>query len=119
MSINVKHVAQVIANGSKTLIAKRMAVCGRYFLRILNTKLYNMENLKALVFGKQLTAYQRALAQREFKDIVERLELLEKVVKNNAVLPHVSKSVCRHCGAEDSIVDILFGKMCEKCEKII
>ena len=52
-----------------------------------------MENLKALVFGKQLTAYQRALVQREFKDMVERLELLENAVKNNAVLPTVSGSL--------------------------
>jgi translation elongation factor EF-G len=51
-----------------------------------------MENLKALVFEKELTAYQRALAQREFKDTAERIELLEKAVKNNAVLPHVSGS---------------------------
>lgn len=49
-----------------------------------------MENLKALVYEGDLTPYQRALAQREFKDLVERLELLEKAVKNNAVLPHVS-----------------------------
>lgn len=51
-----------------------------------------MENLKALVYKGDLTPYQRALAQREFKDLVERLELLEKAVKNNAVLPHVSNS---------------------------
>ena len=51
-----------------------------------------MENLKALVYKGDLTPYQRALAQREFKDLVERLELLEKAVKNNAVLPLVSNS---------------------------
>jgi len=34
-------------------------------------------------------------------------------------IPVVSKSVCPHCGAKNSVVDILFGKMCEKCEKII
>lgn len=49
-----------------------------------------MENLKALVYKGDLTPYQKALAQREFKDMVERLELLEKIVKNNAVLPLVS-----------------------------
>lgn len=53
-----------------------------------------MENLKALVYKGDLTPYQRALAQREFKDLVERLELLEKAVKNNAVLPHVSNQLC-------------------------
>ena len=62
-----------------------------------------MENLKALVYKGDLTPYQRALAQREFKDLVERLELLEKAVKNNAVLPLVSGSLltgycCSHCG---------------------
>lgn len=49
-----------------------------------------MENLKALVYKGDLTPYQRALALREFKDMVERLELLEKAVKNNAVLPLVT-----------------------------
>lgn len=44
-----------------------------------------MENLKALVYKGDLTPYQMALAQREFKDLVERLELLEKAVKNNDV----------------------------------
>jgi hypothetical protein len=72
-----------------------------------------MENLKALVFGKKLTSYQRALAQREFKNMEERLELLEKVIKNNTVLPHVvgrsellcqyepdntTSMNCKHCG---------------------
>lgn len=56
-----------------------------------------MENLKALVYNKQLTQYQRALALREFKDMVERLELLEKAVKNNAVLPPVSFSEAEVC----------------------
>ena len=51
-----------------------------------------MENLKALVYKGDLTPYQRALAQREFKDLVERLELLEKAVKNNTVLPLVGRS---------------------------
>lgn len=52
-----------------------------------------MENLKALVYKGDLTPYQRALAQREFEGIVERLEIYEKAVKNNAVLPHVSGSL--------------------------
>ena len=49
-----------------------------------------MENLKALVYKGDLTPYQRALAKREFEGIVERLEIYEKAVKNNAVLPLVS-----------------------------
>jgi hypothetical protein len=49
-----------------------------------------MENLKALVYNRKLTDYQRALAQREFEGLIERLELYEKAVKNNAVLPHVN-----------------------------
>jgi len=59
-----------------------------------------MENLKALVFGKELNAYQRALAQREFKDMAERLELLEKAVENNGDLPPVSNRIfkCERCG---------------------
>lgn len=49
-----------------------------------------MENLKALIYKGDLTSYQRALAQREFEGLIERLELYENAVKNNAVLPHVS-----------------------------
>jgi len=49
-----------------------------------------MENLKALVSGRQLTVYQRALAKKEFEGIVERLELYDNAVKNNTVLSHVS-----------------------------
>ena len=53
-----------------------------------------MENLKALVYKGDLTPYQRALARREFEGMIERLEIYEKAVKNNAVLPHVSDTVC-------------------------
>ena len=59
-----------------------------------------MENLKALVYKGDLTPYQKALAQREFEGMIERLEIYEKAVKNNAVLPHVSISVCSRCGAK-------------------
>lgn len=52
-----------------------------------------MENLKALIYKGDITPYQRALAQREFEGMVERLEIYEKAVKNNAVLPHVSGSL--------------------------
>lgn len=55
-----------------------------------------MENLKALVYKGDLTPYQRALAQREFEGMIERLEIYEKAVKNNAVLPLVSDTVCEH-----------------------
>jgi hypothetical protein len=33
-----------------------------------------MENLKALVYGRPTNAYQRALAQKEFEDLVELAE---------------------------------------------
>ena len=49
-----------------------------------------MENLRALIYKGDITPYQRALAQREFEGIVERLEIYEKAVKNNSVLPLVS-----------------------------
>ena len=52
-----------------------------------------MENLRALIYKGDITPYQRALAQREFEGMVERLEIYEKAVKNNAVLPHVSGSL--------------------------
>ena len=42
-----------------------------------------MKNLRVLVFGKKLTSYQRALVQKEFKNMEKRIELPEKVVKNN------------------------------------
>lgn len=50
-----------------------------------------MENLKALVYKVDLTAYQRVLAQIEFEGLIERIELYEKAVKNNAVLTLVSQ----------------------------
>lgn len=34
----------------------------------------NIENLKALVYGKETTPYQRALALSEFSKVVEALE---------------------------------------------
>ena len=52
-----------------------------------------MENLKALIYKGDITPYQRALAQREFEGMIERLEIYEKAVKNNAVLPHVNGSL--------------------------
>lgn len=69
-----------------------------------------MENLKALVYDYKgdLTPYQKALAQREFKDLVERLEFLEKAVKNNAVLPHVSVSLPTEEQVLKTIFDCVF-----------
>lgn len=52
-----------------------------------------MENLIALVTGMEMTPYQRALAQREFERMIERLEIYENAVKNNAVSPNVSSSL--------------------------
>ena len=42
--------------------------------------------------GTANIADDRMLTHREFKDLVERLELLEKAVKNNTVLPLVGRS---------------------------
>lgn len=53
-----------------------------------------MENLKALVYKGNLNLSQRALAKREFEGLIERLELFEKAIKNNAVLPIVNDSPC-------------------------
>lgn len=38
-----------------------------------------MENLRALVEGRELTPYQRALAKAEFKKLTERLKYLEEL----------------------------------------
>ena len=71
-----------------------------------------MENLKALVYKGDLTPYQKALAQREFEGLIERLELYEKAVKNNAILPHVSNLLnCDNCRYENSKYD----KYCNEC----
>lgn len=56
-----------------------------------------MENLKALVYKGDLTPYQMALAQKEFKDMVERLELLEKAVKNCSIPAVVGQSEQFYC----------------------
>lgn len=45
-----------------------------------------MKNLKALIYKGDLTPYQRALAQREFEGMVERLEIYEKAVKNEIMI---------------------------------
>lgn len=63
-----------------------------------------MENLKALVYKGDLTPYQKALAQREFEGMIERLEIFEKAVKNNAVLPLV---VCSNC---PKVIGLTVGK---------
>lgn len=76
-----------------------------------------MENLKALVYKGDLTPYQKALAQREFEGMIERLEIYEKAVKNNAVLPLVSESClakCDVCGCHPSvIIRTEFGTFCQ------
>ena len=73
-----------------------------------------MENLKALVYKGDLTPYQRALAQREFKGMIERLEIYEKAVKNNAVLPLVSDTVCEH---EWDLYENKQGELIQYCHK--
>ena len=73
-----------------------------------------MENLKALVYKGDLTPYQRALAQREFEGMIERLEIYEKAVKNNAVLPHVSDTVCEH---EWDLYENKQGELIQYCHK--
>jgi hypothetical protein len=55
-----------------------------------------MENLKALISGRKLTNYQRALANREFEGMLKTIEMYEKTLKNNAISPHVSDMVCDH-----------------------
>ncbi|NJO91910.1 MAG: hypothetical protein HC831_25290 [Chloroflexia bacterium] len=70
-----------------------------------------MENLIALIYKGNLNTYQKALAQRGFEGLIKRLKIYEKAVKNNAILPLVSKSLkcdCKHSGScryEEVIVE--------------
>ena len=73
-----------------------------------------MENLKAVVFGKQTTPYQRALALREFKDMSERLELLEKAVNKNCNLQNVNA-----CTWKEKLEALIDGLEIENKEKLI
>jgi hypothetical protein len=40
-----------------------------------------MENLKALVYGKELTAYQRKLAQNEFEKLIQEWVFRQEYAK--------------------------------------
>ena len=76
-----------------------------------------MENLKALVYKGDLTPYQRALAQREFEGLIERLELYEKAVKNNAVLPLVRGAKRKVCDQHqyEYYGFLIVSKRCKVC----
>lgn len=42
-----------------------------------------IENLKAMVYGKETTPYQRALALREFLDLIDMIDLLQVNAKTS------------------------------------
>lgn len=68
-----------------------------------------MENLKALVYGGNLNPYQKALAQREFKDLIERLELLK-----------TEEPFCEcDCPSVRSVAEDFKFQICETCGRTV
>lgn len=56
-----------------------------FVVSVIYKKLIDMENLRALVYGIQLTIYQKALAKEEFKklekELAEKDTLIDKLNK--------------------------------------
>ena len=79
-----------------------------------------MENLKALISGRKLTNYQRALAKIEFEGMLKIIEMYEKTVKNNATSPHVVGRSEQYCVCEVKEPEIkAMWVVCLKCNKPI
>lgn len=62
-----------------------------------------IENLKAWMSGKSTTGYQRALAMREFEQLLTYVAELEQLRQ-----PPVSGEVCDNCGEGKPLI-------CAKC----
>jgi len=62
-----------------------------------------MENLKALVYGKDLTDYQKALAIKEFEKLQERVKYLEE--REDILSKLEAAGVDNWCGYEEAFKD--------------
>ena len=60
----------------------------------MNIEKPEIENLKAWIYGKSTTGYQRALGMREFEKLLEYVTELEQLRQ-----PSVISSVCPDCAA--------------------
>ena len=72
-----------------------------------------IENLKVWMSGKSTTGYQRALAMREFEQLLTYVSELEQLRQ-----PLVIGSVCDGCGSKFDAMDISVG-VCYCCQKEI
>lgn len=55
-----------------------------------------MENLKALIYKRNVTLYQRSLAKQEFEGLLERLKLLENALLQQTRELNEKNNTCRH-----------------------
>lgn len=72
-----------------------------------------IENLKVWMSGRSTTGYQRALAMREFEQLLIYVAELEQLRQ-----PPVMGSVCDGCGSKFDAMDISVG-VCYCCQKEI
>lgn len=76
----------------------------------------NIENLKALVYGRELTPYQRALALSEFSKVVELIKEREAI---DTAVTHYDKSEQLKCELDRwyySCKLYNINKGCKNCE---
>ena len=86
-------------------------------------KKITLNNLAALVQGREMTLYQRSLAVQEFDSVVNYLRELEESEKANVShtgerqsnIPDVSLSVCQHNG-DYSKCNIIHMFKCKYCK---
>jgi len=71
-----------------------------------------IENLKAWIYGKSTTGYQRALGMREFEQLLSYINELEQLRQ-----PPVISLVCDKC--EGHIDTDALGRYCTNCEKYV
>lgn len=72
-----------------------------------------IENLKALIHGKELTNYQRALALNEWSKLIAHIEELEQLA-TPAVMGELT---CDSCGCHPNVIYTTSkGRFCEKCK---
>jgi hypothetical protein len=70
-----------------------------------------MENLKALVYGRNLNNYQKALAQREFEGLIERLKIYKQA--NALKTSDESVKTCHTCTRYGNAAHVV--KYCSEC----
>jgi len=80
-----------------------------------------IENLKALIKGVELTTYQRALAITEWRNLlvhVEKLEQLNTPPVSESVEPVREGTVCRCCGKRLINPETIYGFCDAECMEV-